>query len=100
MARHKAINHCLSKHRVQLQPMWCCIPNWFDHVLWLAAPEILANSRHYDGHAADVWSAGVMLFVSHSIKLPLVVCCILTPTLSLRQPTGPEIQCQLERSFK
>ena len=29
-----------------------------------AAPEILANSRHYDGHAADIWSAGVMLFVS------------------------------------
>ncbi len=29
-----------------------------------AAPEILTNSRHYDGASADVWSAGVMLFVS------------------------------------
>lgn len=28
------------------------------------APEILSNSRHYDGKMADVWSAGVMLFVS------------------------------------
>ena len=34
--------------------------------IWSAAPEILANSRHYDGFAADVWSAGVMLYVSQT----------------------------------
>lgn len=34
------------------------------------APEILTNSRHYDGASADVWSAGVMLFVMLFCEYP------------------------------
>lgn len=32
-------------------------------ILWFAAPEIISNRHHYDGKKADVWSAGVMLYV-------------------------------------
>ena len=48
-----------------------------------AAPEILTNSRHYDGASADVWSAGVMLFVRTfraqiEQLLPILTMCVQT----------------------
>lgn len=34
------------------------------------APEIISNRQHYDGQQADVWSAGVMLFVMLFCEYP------------------------------
>ena len=35
-----------------------------------AAPEVIANSRTYDGKLADVWSSGVMLYVMVFCEYP------------------------------
>jgi serine/threonine-protein kinase SRK2 len=34
------------------------------------APEVVSNARHYDGRAADVWSAAVMLYVMLFCEYP------------------------------
>ena len=34
------------------------------------APEVVSNARHYDGQAADVWSAAVMLYVMLFCEYP------------------------------
>jgi hypothetical protein len=38
-------------------------PNVKGNFCMAAAPEIISNKKHYDGKQADVWSAGVMLYV-------------------------------------
>ena len=41
-----------------------------ESILCNAAPEVIANSRTYDGKLADVWSSGVMLYVMLFCEYP------------------------------
>ena len=46
------------------------VPRWVVCAGARAAPEVIANSRTYDGKLADVWSSGVMLYVMLFCEYP------------------------------
>ena len=79
-----AVSQPFDKHDLPLLGSWdgrvkCCAG--------FAAPEVISNRKHYDGKQADVWSAGVMLFV-------MLFCeCVLPPKLSNRSAFNATVHC-------
>lgn len=59
----------ISPHRRQMETR---LPDINFSAFFAAAPEVILNSRHYNGALADVWSAGVMLYVRFCLHHPPV----------------------------